>query len=114
MAALTTRVSSELSVTPLPDGRFALVFQLDTLGRDTVWRIGASPVGPFAPPRVLWTCPEPDLDPDLYCYNAKAPPHLSRPGELIVSYNVNSFDFADHLAHASIYRPRFLRVRLAP
>lgn len=114
VAALTTRVSSELSVTPLRDGRFALVFQLDTLGRDTVWRIGESPVGPFAPPRVLWTCPEPDLDPDLYCYNAKAHPHLSRPGELIVSYNVNSFDFADHLAHASIYRPRFLRVRLAP
>jgi len=74
--------------------------------------IGYSPVGPFGPPRILWHAPEPDLDPDIYTYNAKAHPHLSQPGELIVSYNVNTFDFADHFAHAGIYRPRFIRVRL--
>ena len=59
------------------DGRYVLVFQLDGLGRDVAARVGTSPVGPFGPVRRLWTCPEPDLDPD-------------------------------------IYRPRFIRVRMAP
>lgn len=27
-------------------------------------------------------------------YNAKAHSHLSAPGELLISYNVNAFDFA--------------------
>ena len=113
-APVTDRVSSELSVTPLPDGRYVLVFQRDGLGRDVAARVGTSPVGPFGPVRRLWTCPEPGLDPDIYCYNAKAHPGLSQPGELLISYNVNSFKFADHMANADIYRPRFIRVRMAP
>ena len=47
VAPLASRVSSELSVSPLPDGRVVLVFQLDTLGRDVAVRIGESPVGPW-------------------------------------------------------------------
>lgn len=109
---VAARISSEFSVTPLPDGRVVAIFQLDALGRDVAAAIGQGPAGPFGPPRTLWTAPEPALDPDIYTYNAKAHPHLSRPGELIVSYNVNTFDFADHFTHAGIYRPRFIRVRL--
>lgn len=112
-APVGDRASSELSASPLPDGRFVLVFQLDGLGRQVAARVGASPVGPFGDIVRLWDCPEVDLDPDVYVYNAKAHPHLSRPGELLVSYNVNSFQFGDHLRHAGLYRPRFIRVRFA-
>ena len=46
-------------------------------------------------------------------YNAKAHPHLSRPGELLISYNVNTFDFwGDFFRDADIYRPRFIRLKL--
>ncbi len=114
IAPLANRLSSEFSVSPLPDGRFVLVFQLDTLGQYVALRIGASPVGPFGPIRKIWRCPEPDLDSDIYTYNAKAHPHLSQPGELLISYNVNTFDFWDHFAYADIYRPRFIRIRIRP
>jgi hypothetical protein len=114
ISPVSSRISSEFSVTPLPDGRFLLVFQLDTLSRDVALRIGQSPVGPFGPVIRIWRCPEPDFDPDIYCYNAKAHPHLSQPGEVLISYNVNTFDFRDHLTYADIYRPRFIRIRLTP
>lgn len=111
IAPLTGRVSSELSVTPLPNGQFLLVFQLDTLGRDTAIRLGDSPIGPFGGFIRIWQCPEAESDPDIFCYNAKAHPHLSAPGEMLISYNVNTFDFLDHFTFADIYRPRFIRIR---
>ncbi len=110
-APLTDRVSSELSMTQLSDGRFVLVFQKDTLSADTAIRTAAGPLGPFSPLVVVWHCPEAAAYPQAYCYNAKAHPHLSAPGELLVSYNVNTFSFAANLANADIYRPRFLRLR---
>ena len=113
-APLTDRVSSELSMTPLPDGRFILVFQLDTISRDVVARVAGSPIGPFGPTRRIWRCPEPDQWPGAWCYNAKAHPNLAGPGELIISYNVNSQKVRDLVGIADIYRPRFLRVRIKP
>ena len=111
IAPITGRISSEFSVSPLPDGRFILVFQVDGLGKEVGVRIGSSPVGPFGPVRNVWYTPEADVDPDVYTYNAKAHPHLSPPGSLLISYNVNTFDFVDHLLHADIYRPRFVWLR---
>ncbi|RJP25702.1 MAG: DUF4185 domain-containing protein [Candidatus Abyssobacteria bacterium SURF_5] len=112
VAPLAGRISSEFSMSPLPDGRFVLVFQFDTLSDYVAIRVGSTPIGPFGPIIKIWLCPEPALDPDIYTYNAKAHPHLSRPGELLISYNVNTLDFWDHFAYADIYRPRFIRIRL--
>jgi hypothetical protein len=111
-APITDRVSSELSVTPLADGRYLLVFMLDALGRDVAVRYGSSPVGPWGAPISVWSAPEPSLDPDVFTYNAKAHPHLSAPGELLISYNVNSSVWDDHFAvgGADIYRPRFVKI----
>ncbi|CAN5173715.1 hypothetical protein BH20ACT5_BH20ACT5_20560 [soil metagenome] len=109
---VTSRVSSEFSVTPLADGRYILVFQRDTLSDKVAVRYGASPVGPWSAPEVIYTAPEAGLTPNTYTYNAKAHPHLSRPGELLISYNVNSFDFFEHFDNADIYRPRFIRLPL--
>lgn len=113
-APLTGRVSAELSMTPLPDGRFLLVFQLDTISRNVVARVASSPIGPFGPTRQIWRCPEPDQWDGAWCYNAKAHPHLSGPGELIISYNVNTQKVRDLVGIAEIYRPRFIRVRVEP
>jgi hypothetical protein len=107
----TSWLSSEFSVTPLPDGRYLLVYQKFGIGQETAARLGPSPTGPFGPAVTLWTCPEANVDPDIYCYNAKAHPHLSGPDELLISYNVNTFDFADQV-YADIYRPRFIRARV--
>ncbi|MBS1260862.1 MAG: hypothetical protein MAG453_00178 [Calditrichaeota bacterium] len=111
-ARMTDRISPENSVTPLPDGRFILVFQLDTITRYVAFRIGDTPHGPWGPFRIIYAAPEPDVWPDLpvYTYNAKAHPHLSEPGELLISYNVNVNDFWAHFDHADIYRPRFIRL----
>ena len=114
-APVTDRISNELSVTPLADGRYLLVFQRDALAPWTAARVGESPVGPWGEVLNLYACPEAATDPDTFCYNAKAHPHLSAPGELLVSYNVNTFDFfGDFFRDASIYRPRFLRITGLP
>ena len=111
-APLTERLSSGFSVSALPDGRYVCVFQLDGIGKRVALRIAESPTGPFGPVHKIWKPPELDMDEDIFCYNAKAHPHLSRPGELLISYNVNSFEFGDHFRNADIYRPRFIRVQL--
>lgn len=112
---VTDRISNELSVTPLTDGRYLLVFQRDALAPWVAARVGESPVGPWGEVMDLYRCPEAATDPDTFCYNAKAHPHLSAPGELLVSYNVNTFDFfGDFFDDAGLYRPRFIRLTGLP
>ncbi|MCA9973253.1 MAG: DUF4185 domain-containing protein, partial [Anaerolineales bacterium] len=112
-APIADEASVELSVVALPDGRFLLVFQHLQASRRIAIRVGTSPTGPFGPPITIYTCPEPDLRSGIFCYNAKAHPHLSNPGELLISYNVNTTNFADNLRFSDIYRPRFIRL-IAP
>ena len=49
VANITDRASNELSVSPLPDGRYAMVFQTDGLGKDVGMRLSNHPEGPFGP-----------------------------------------------------------------
>ncbi len=109
LASITSGLSQEFSVSPLNNGQFIAVFQL---GNHVAIRIGESPTGPFAFRHEVWRCPEPDEYPGAFVYNAKAHPHLSTRNELLISYNVNTFNFWDHFAHADIYRPRFIWLEL--
>lgn len=113
-AVVTQAVSAEFSVHPLADGRFMLVHMTDTLGHSVAVRYGASPVGPWGPDIIVWDCPEIALTPNVFVYGAKAHPHLSDPGELLISYHVNTFDFNENFeaGGSQIYRPRFLRLPL--
>jgi hypothetical protein len=113
VAAVTNRVSNELSVSMLPDGRYALFFQVDGVSSTVAMRLGNSPVGPFGPIINVYDC-KADLEgKDIFAYNAKAHPALSKAGELLVSYNVNSFNFLNDIQlHPNLYRPRFIRVKL--
>ena len=110
LAPVTNAVSNELSVTPLPDGRYALIFQVMGLSDKVGMRIGSSPVGPFGEIKEIWRTPE--ADQGLFCYNAKAHPNLSQPGELLISYNTITLDFWNDIQkNAHIYRPRFVRLK---
>ncbi len=73
-------------------------------------KVGSSPVGPFGETNEVYTCPE-YRDRGLLPYNAKAHFHLSKPGELLVSYNTITLDFWNDIQRdASIYHPRFVWV----
>ena len=92
-AAITNQVSNELSLSELPDGRYALIFQQSGLGRNVCMRLGKTPYGPFGPIIKLWDTSAALEGKGFYSYNAKAHPSLSAKGELLISYNVNSFNF---------------------
>ena len=107
---LTTNISDELSLSPLPDGRYILVFQLGGMSNEVAMRIGASPVGPFGPVIKLYDAKLSNTK--YFHYNAKAHPSLSKPGELLITYNQNSFDFWHQLAlNPNLYHPYFLLLK---
>jgi hypothetical protein len=111
-AALTDNISNEMSVSFMPDGRVIAAYQLKTSATSVVVAAGATPWGPFQPAKKVWDTPETYDDLDFYTYNAKAHPSLSKPGELLISYNVNSFDFLDDIVkHPYHLRPRFISVK---
>ena len=105
---VTDRVSNELSLTPLKDGRYLLVFQADGIGNHTAVRIASTPVGPFGPLQNIRKVPELAEPPGIIPYNAKAHPVLSYRNRLLISYNTISADyFNDILKYPHMYRPRF-------
>jgi hypothetical protein len=111
-AALSDSVSNEMSVSKLAKGKYALVYQLGGIFPDICMQVGPTPVGPFGPRITLYKTSSDIQDPDLFTYNAKAHPALSEEGELLISYNVNSFKFFKIVENKpNLYRPRFVRVK---
>lgn len=104
-------VSNELSVSVLPNGKYACVFQVLGVSAKVGMSIGETPYGPFGPIQEIWDCKDAIEDPAFFAYNAKAHPALSKEGELLVSYNVNSFKFWDQIeTYPQLYRPRFFKM----
>ncbi len=111
-ADVTKGVSNELSFSPLPNGKYALVFQLNGVGSTVGMRIADSPVGPFSEPIKIYDAPEERENKNYLSYNAKAHPSLSKPGELLVTYNVNSRDYLNEIQkNPHLYRPRFFTLK---
>lgn len=113
-ASIADRASNELSVTSLEDGRYAMVFQMDGIASTVGLRLSQSPEGPFGPIITVWDASA-DLKEGkhLISYNAKAHPCLSLPGELLISYNINSFDFFEDVEISpNFYRPRFILLKI--
>lgn len=109
-AAIADHTSNEMSVTPLPNGLYAMVFQMDGISHTLGMRLGATPYGPFGPIINVYNTDR--YNGKVITYNAKAHPSLSNPGELLISYNVNFTDFFNQLnVSPDIYRPRFIRVK---
>lgn len=105
-------VSNEMSMSPMGNGRYIAGFQLYGMTNEVAVQIGTSPTGPFFPHRKVWYCKEVEEDIDYFSYNSKGYPHLSDPGTLLMSYNVNSFDFWEDIKEDPTFcRPRFIRVK---
>jgi hypothetical protein len=112
------RVANEYSVTKA--GRlYVLVTQniLQAFSPEIDILFSCSPAGPFTDRTAVYDEPEhasyaSQGDPDVYSYNAHAHPEAGPPGDLVISYNVNSLVNTDLYRDASIYRPRFITLRL--
>ncbi len=110
MKPVTNAVSNELSITPLQNGKFLLVFQVMGLSDKVGMRIADSPIGPFSDIIELWKTAE--WEKGLWTYNAKAHLNLSKPGELLISYNTITPDFWNDIQKdATIYHPRFIKLK---
>ncbi len=114
-------VSCEMSVSLIPSGpykgKYIAVYTKDTQSENMAYAIGDSPVGPFDEPVIFYVAPEHDKtsasgEGILYTYNAKAHPHLSKDGKLLVSYNCNVADAKEQ--YSVDYHPRFLWLDLDP
>ncbi len=110
---IAEHVSNEMSVSPLPDGRIVLAYQYLTMSPEIVIQVGTSLVGPFGDRKTVYRTTDDPSTKDYFTYNAKAFPHLSPKGSLLVGYNVNSLDFwTDILSDPNLYRPRFFQIPL--
>ena len=110
-ARLASGVANELSVTPFADGY--LMISSDTSEpfspKINAWT-ACSPTGPWVDPQTIYETPE--TGGQHFTYNAHGHPELSEDGELLISYNVNTFDFDELMSTPTLYRPKFITLDL--
>ena len=92
--------------------KWLLVYTENGLSSKIMVRSGANPWGPWSEPEVAYDSPEMRRDKNLFCYAAMAHGVLQKPGELVISYEVNSFDFWQIFRDPTLYWPQFVRVKL--
>ena len=100
-------VSEQFSVFKHLD-KYYLLTQHNIFGNEIYLFTADSPEGPWANGKTVYCTPE--TGGNLFTYNAYAHPHLMIEDELLVSYNINSFEFSDLLVSADNYRPYFIRI----
>ena len=106
---------NELSVEEyVVEGRplLIMVHSEPLLGRHIFVRTASRPEGPWTRPMPVYSVPEVDRRRTYFTYAAKGHLQLSRQGELLISYVVNSHDFRAMFQDATIYRPRFISIPL--
>lgn len=111
-------VSNEYSVTRV--GPWYVLVTQDTgelFSRRIVAYFATSPTGPFEHQTLLYETPETGAsgsygNPNVYTYNPHVHPHLSTRSRWVISYNVNSLDSEELYDDVTIYRPRFVEVRV--
>jgi Domain of unknown function (DUF4185) len=113
-APIASGLSSEYSVSHMPTfDQFVAISHGDLLSPKINARFADQPWGPWSEPVEVWTCPEPAAKKGYFAYAGKAHPALSTGDELLITYAVNSFQFGDLFSDASLYWPRFVKVKLA-
>lgn len=104
-------VSPELSVTYIDEGNYAGKYMLTVMENTSSGIISISfsdnPYGPFDEYSQVYNTAVVTKLNNVFSYNAKMHPHLSEPGKILVSFNVNSTDFSA-FTNGDIYRPRFI------
>lgn len=107
-ARLFADVSEQFSVFR-HEGRYYLLTQHHILGSEIYMYRAEAPFGPFNGKKLLYCTPQ--AKGNIFTYNAFAHTQFLNEGELLLSYNVNSFEFADVFANADNYRPYFVWVK---
>ena len=109
---LFSGTATEYSVSYQPKiKKYITVYTKNGMSENILIRLSPTPVGPWGPAHKVFECPETKWHKTYFCYAAKAHPEISKKDELIVTYVCNSFDFWKMAADASIYRPRFVRIK---
>lgn len=106
---ILNHVSCEMSIHQDNDCYIA-IFTYDVQSKYIAYSISKTPYGPFEKTNICYVCPE-NLCPHMYLYNAKAHPHLSKEGDILVSYNVNTSNFDENIKYGRTYGPRFLSLK---
>jgi hypothetical protein len=88
--------------------KYYMLTQHNIFGKEIYLYASDSPVGPWENKKVVYCTPE--TGGDIFTYNAYAHPQFSSDGELLISYNINSFDFGDLAENADNYRPFFVTI----
>ena len=87
-------------------GKYRLLTQEDFLGSGIYLYTSDSPTGPWAAPQLVYDTPE--SGGNIFTYNAFLHEHINHSQKgYLVTYSVNSQNFGDLFADASIYRPRY-------
>src|SRR5262249_5982218 len=114
-AALAGGLATELSVHKLGDGKgFVAVYTENGLGDRIIARFSETPYGPWSAPVLAYKCPEMAMDKGVFSYAGKAHAWASTGDALLISYCVNTHDFGQLFRDETVYRPKFVRVKLAP
>jgi Domain of unknown function (DUF4185) len=93
--------------------KWILVQSEPLLGKRIFVRIAFKPEGPWSLRKTIAIVPDVDRSRSYFTYAAKGHARLSRPGELLVTYLVNSQNFGDLVKDTTIYHPKFLRFPLS-
>lgn len=110
--ALADGMASEFSVSRIPGRKdYAIVYTENGLGDRILARLAAAPEGPWSAPLLLYKNPEMAKDKGLFSYAGKAHPWACSANELLISYCVNTWEFARLFRDATVYRPKFVRVK---
>lgn len=115
VVALADGLATEFSVARMAGRKnYLVVYTENGLGDRIVGRFADSPAGPWSTPQLLYKCPEMAKDKGVFSYAAKAHPWAGHGDEMLVSYCVNSWEFARLFQDAKVYRPKFVRVTWRP
>jgi hypothetical protein len=110
--ALADGLATEFSVSRLPGSqRYVAVYTENGLGDRIVGRFATAPEGPWSASVLLYRCPEMANDKGVFSYAAKVHPWADG-NVLLVSYCVNTWEFARLFRDEAVYRPKFVHVEL--
>ncbi|MCB9263984.1 MAG: hypothetical protein H6558_03050 [Lewinellaceae bacterium] len=107
-ARLFANVSEQFSVFKY-EGRFYLLTQHHLLGERSTFTGRRLLSVPFTEKKLVYCTPQ--TGGDIFTYNAFAHTQFLNDGALLVSYNVNSFNFSGLFTNADNYRPYFVWVK---
>ena len=102
-------VSSQFNVFKLED-KYVLIAQNKTWNSGEIYTFTSdNPWGPWGHKTLIYKIPG-LASPNWYSYNAMAHPQFEKDGMILISYNVNTSEFAEQKTNVESYRPRFFWV----